>query len=124
MPELPQIEETNSDSAADSVVEHVAPRKKNVVVIVWSTGVAVGAIVSSLLGAAIFSKGLGSPGALLQAKHVRVCETDDCYLAADTFKTTGNHSVDPCDDFYAYVCGSSKKPPGNTMDHVRTALAA
>ncbi|KAL1472798.1 hypothetical protein MTO96_039098, partial [Rhipicephalus appendiculatus] len=50
------------------------------------------------------------------------CETDDCYLAADTLRASINESVDPCDDFYAYVCGLSKRTEENVMEHMRNEL--
>ncbi|XP_074116177.1 membrane metallo-endopeptidase-like 1 [Cotesia typhae] len=41
-------------------------------------------------------------------KKSSVCETANCKLIAQDFLASMNKSVDPCEDFYEYVCGQWK----------------
>lgn len=43
------------------------------------------------------------------SKAQKICNTANCVAEASVFLSTMNQSVDPCNDFYGYVCGFSKK---------------
>ncbi|KAL1414639.1 hypothetical protein MTO96_000763 [Rhipicephalus appendiculatus] len=38
--------------------------------------------------------------------HIKACNNTDCLRHAAAIKMAWNHSVDPCEDFYYFVCGS------------------
>lgn len=38
-------------------------------------------------------------------QSIQICNTPECHTAAEYIKNSMNLTVDPCDDFYQYVCG-------------------
>lgn len=112
-------EPAGADCAADSVGGRHNSRKRITVVAVWSTGVAVGAILSSLVGTMLVRRGQG-PKALVSTPAK--CDTEDCRIATDSLNVWLNTSVDPCQDFYEYVCGRHKEHRRNTMEKMESDL--
>ncbi|KAK8757807.1 hypothetical protein V5799_004563 [Amblyomma americanum] len=56
-------------------------------------------------------------------EQVAYCETMDCRLHAKLLTAQLNASVDPCEDFSAYVC-SGWHPPGGHREHIKTPIDA
>lgn len=49
-------------------------------------------------------------------KSNEICNTDPCYQAANKIIKNMDDTIDPCDDFYTYVCGGwirSNSLPGD-----------
>ncbi|XP_058794935.1 endothelin-converting enzyme 1-like isoform X1 [Phymastichus coffea] len=43
---------------------------------------------------------------ILNEPNAKVCETEECKVAATIINNSMKKTVDPCDDFYGYVCGN------------------
>ena len=41
----------------------------------------------------------------LKDNLVKICQTEDCKKVAKYINASMNHSIDPCEDFFDYVCG-------------------
>ena len=41
----------------------------------------------------------------LKDNPVKICQTEDCKKVAKYINASMNHSIDPCEDFFDYVCG-------------------
>ncbi|KAH6928727.1 hypothetical protein HPB50_018853 [Hyalomma asiaticum] len=54
-------------------------------------------------------------------KRVPLCSSEDCTVHADILTAALNRSLDPCDDFRAYVC-SAWSPPRNYREHVTSVM--
>ncbi|XP_065301390.2 membrane metallo-endopeptidase-like 1 isoform X3 [Dermacentor albipictus] len=51
-----------------------------------------------------------------------VCHSDDCEYMSEKLRATMNFSIDPCDDFYQYVCGTIDEPDDLPFRLIRNAV--
>ncbi|XP_075540051.1 membrane metallo-endopeptidase-like 1 [Dermacentor variabilis] len=51
-----------------------------------------------------------------------VCHSDDCEYMSEKLRATLNFSIDPCDDFYQYVCGTIDEPEDLPFRLIRNAV--
>ncbi|XP_077536243.1 membrane metallo-endopeptidase-like 1 [Haemaphysalis longicornis] len=59
---------------------------------------------------------------LLSGPHVRICVTEHCKAHAEVLRAAMNSSVNPCNDFYRFTCGSWK-PKGAEASVIRYTFA-
>ncbi|CAG7835465.1 unnamed protein product [Allacma fusca] len=73
-------------------------------------------IVSLLSAHSGFGKSLRSK----KSSNSEVCQTEECHEAADRLKQMIDFSVDPCENFYDYACGTWREnnpSPGSSSRH-------
>ncbi|KAH9378385.1 hypothetical protein HPB48_009892 [Haemaphysalis longicornis] len=58
---------------------------------------------------------LASQSTKKPAMNSHACDTEDCLYMSEMLIAMLNFNVDPCEDFYQYVCGSGGAPEGNAF---------
>ncbi|XP_066596336.1 neprilysin-11-like [Prorops nasuta] len=59
-----------------------------------------------------FAKGSDKkPACPVELRGYEICDSGDCQKLAQEFSASMNTSVDPCEDFYSYICGTWTERP-------------
>ncbi|XP_037518140.1 membrane metallo-endopeptidase-like 1 [Rhipicephalus sanguineus] len=77
--------------------------RRRVVRLTFACSLVLGLIASGVVAAVLAYNG-SLPG--YHKFSIRTCHSSDCLYVAEMIRSAVNASVDPCHDFYEYVCGS------------------
>ncbi|XP_064469499.1 neprilysin-11-like [Ornithodoros turicata] len=65
-----------------------------------------------------------TPTASETTSSVNVCDTNDCRKVRKFIEAIVDTTRDPCEDFFAFVCGNYKQPAGMDVDNTGQDLSA